>query len=663
LDERLSGRTRAAAALFVFAAAFALYLKTLAPAVGPTDSGELTTAVWCLGNAHPPGFPLFLLLTHLFTWLPTGSVSVRTNIASAFFASIACALVTLAAAEILLLPRDTRVVTESRSRNKKRQRNVSDAAIAAPPARASGAVLLVIVTTGLLFAASRTLWQFATVTEVYALNSALIAAVAWAMLRWARTRDLRWLYSAALLFGLALCVHHVTVGLGAIAIAVLITRVAGVAFWRSRAVWIAGLLLAAGLLVYAYLPIAASRKPVMNWGDPASIGAIVDHISGKQYRSYIKTSDDANAAQFSRYTDIVSRELGPSWLPLALLVSFVGIVFLWFRLRTVFWYVVASIVANAAWFAVYPVVNDAPAYAIPTAIALLFAFAFGAASLAELLPSPRRRTIAASAFLLLPIASLITTYAIRDRSRYFVSHDYAENALRSMRPNALLLTGDWQLYAPLRYAMDVEHERPDAEVIHAGFLLRRWYFDELRRRWPVLARDSARELGAFAAMLPQFEDDRAHLDNELFNDRLDDAVISLIAQHLRRGPVYVSGEIAASNNPRDTKLRKRINERWDLVPRGLLVELLPGHAFRDVRFQPLETRGVADGSIAYEDDDVVPTEIAPAYRAMYVMAGRYLAILKKYPEALRAYDAAMKIDPTNSATEREMRVVESQTPR
>jgi hypothetical protein len=255
----------------------------------------------------------------------------------------------------------------------------------------------------------------------------------------------------------------------------------------------------------------------------------------------------------------------------------------------------------------------------------------------------------------------VTTYSFRDRSRYWVAHDYAENALRSMRPNALMITGDWQLYSPMLYALDVGHERRDVEAIHAGFLLRRWYSGELNRRYPLLARDSRREIEALGGMIDQFENDRRHLDMELFNSRIDDLVISMITQHLLRGPVYVTGEIATSNNPRDVNLRKRINEKWDFVPRGLLIELLPGHAFRDVHFTKLETRGVDDDSIAYDRDDVVPTEIVPGYRAIYLMTGRYLAVLKKFPEALLAYQAAMKMDPTSSSIDREMQLVESRT--
>ncbi|MDP9361234.1 MAG: hypothetical protein M3P29_07275 [Acidobacteriota bacterium] len=66
-------------------------------------------------------------------------------------------------------------------------------------------------------------------------------------------------------------------------------------------------------------------------------------------------------------------------------------------------------------------------------------------------------------------------------------------------------------------------------------------------------------------------------------------------------------------------------------------------------------------AIEYESDDVVPAEIAPAYRAIFVMTGRYLAIEKKFDEALLAYHDASVIDPTNVSVEREMRLVESRT--
>jgi len=666
-------RLFAIVAAIVFIAAFALYLKTLSPSVGPTDSGELTIAAWCLGNAHPPGFPLFLLLTHLFTLLPLGSIAVRANIATAFFAALSCAILAMASIEILLMPRDVREekapVEEKGSKKKQRiaarherlAAKVHQDVIAADALpQSSLAVAFIALVCGLLFACSRTLWQFANVTEVYAVNTALMAGVAWGMLRWARTRDVRWLYAAALLFGLGLAVHHVTIGTGALAIAVLITRVGGQRFWRSRSTIIAAVLLAAGLLIYAYLPIAASRKPVMNWGDPASIHAVWDHITGKQYRSYINAETQQKDAQLGTYAALVEREFGTAWMPIVLLIAIAGIALLYFRQRTIFWYVVLSIAVNAAWFAVYPIRNDRPAYAIPTFIALLLAFAFGASSIVELLKTSRSRNFAAASLLLLPLISIIAVYPIRDRSRYWVSSDYAQNALRSMRPNALLITGDWQLYSAMRYAINVEHQRPDVEAIHIGFLMRTRYYAELTRTMPLLARDSKTQIDEFAAMLPEFDRDPDHIDNPLLNEKLDNVLLSILTHHLSRGPVYITSEIAASTNPRDASLRKQIAEKWDIVPRGLLIELVPGPKLgANVTFTPLEMRGVADGTIAYEDDDVVPMEIVPAYRTILLITGRYLALQKKFDQALLPYRAALDLDPANASIEREISLVRS----
>ena len=97
-----------------------------------------------------------------------------------------------------------------------------------------------------------------------------------------------------------------------------------------------------------------------------------------------------------------------------------------------------------------------------------------------------------------------------------------------------------------------------------------------------------------------------------------------------------------------------------MVPRGVLIELVRGPKLgAEVKFTPLQMRGVADGTIEYEDDDVVPTEIVPAYRTILVITGRYLALQKKFDEALLAYHAALSLDPANASIEREIRLVES----
>lgn len=77
----------------LFVAALWLYAATLAPDVLAADSGELQTVAAQLGVAHPPGFPLYVMLAHLFTRLPVGSPAYAVNLLSAIFAALTVVVV------------------------------------------------------------------------------------------------------------------------------------------------------------------------------------------------------------------------------------------------------------------------------------------------------------------------------------------------------------------------------------------------------------------------------------------------------------------------------------------------------------------------------------------------------------------------------------------
>jgi hypothetical protein len=647
---------RAPIALIVFVIALAIYLFTLAPTVAMIDSGELTDAAWSLGNGHPPGFPLFVLLTHFFTLLPVHSVAWRANLASAFFSALAAAFTALAALEVLLLaplpPGEG--AAERRVRGKKRAKPLTS-----PPVITLSAttITLIAISAGLLLAFSRTVWRYAVETEVYALNTAMMAAIAWLMLSWSRTRRSTTLYIAAFLFGLALGVHHVTIGLGALAIAVLITRTAGVAFWRSRETVIAAVLLFAGLLIYAYIPLAASHDPAMNWGNPRTAHQVWDHATGKAYRSYLSSAGSSVSAQIDRYFDLLIRELGPPWMPIALLIAAVGLVALWRRQRTLFWYVVLLIVANLAWVLFYPVKADQDAYAIPSFLALILAFAFGARRISEWKPA------AAYGVLLVPLLALVVAFPLRNRRNFWVASDYVANAMRAMGATPLLITNDWQMYSPMRYMLDVEHARPDVAIIGTGFLESDWYHDEIDKRYPEILRGCENEQRKAREQLARFNDDPslwkdAAARGDLY-DRIDDLTLAIIAHQLQRGPVYLTVDTALAWNARDKKLIDRLKREHDIVPHGIVMEVVVGHTFRDIKWTPIETRGVFDGTVQYDDDDPVPNELLPAYRAAFLTRARYLAITRHTKEAIADYQQAFALDPENSMLERELNVVQA----
>src|SRR3989344_6509472 len=71
--------------ILAFLIPFIFYLLTLSPTVSFGDTGELITASATLGIPHPPGSPIWVLLSHLFTYIPVGSIAYRVNLSSAFF--------------------------------------------------------------------------------------------------------------------------------------------------------------------------------------------------------------------------------------------------------------------------------------------------------------------------------------------------------------------------------------------------------------------------------------------------------------------------------------------------------------------------------------------------------------------------------------------------
>src|SRR5262249_13990156 len=157
--------------------------------------------------------------------VPVGNIAVRVNFSSAVFAALACAMLTLVVAELIITASS---VAAPHRRNKplREGRNIEGS-------NAGGFLMCApAVGAGLLMAFSRTLWAYATITEVYALNALLILLIFFLVVRWRRriietradsggaeARRDGWIYAAAFVFGLAMGVHHVTVALTLPAIA------------------------------------------------------------------------------------------------------------------------------------------------------------------------------------------------------------------------------------------------------------------------------------------------------------------------------------------------------------------------------------------------------------------------------------------------------------
>lgn len=185
------------------------------------------------------------------------------NAASALYAALAACVTGLAFRELVL---GLGAATPAGAPRRERRRARAAAEAQAPGPLGAGPVA--VIATGLLFAFSRTLWGYATVAEVYTLNTLLVAACLALVLRWRRaSRPQPLLVAAGMVFALGLGVHHVTVALTLPALAVLVLASHPRLEARRLLAPVLVVALVAGLL-YATLPLLAARTPVLSGAIP-----------------------------------------------------------------------------------------------------------------------------------------------------------------------------------------------------------------------------------------------------------------------------------------------------------------------------------------------------------------------------------------------------------
>ncbi len=72
---------------------FVLFITFQTNFINTGDAGELVSASYFLGIAHPSGYPLYLLLSKLATLLPFGNIAFKVTLISSFFGAINAYLV------------------------------------------------------------------------------------------------------------------------------------------------------------------------------------------------------------------------------------------------------------------------------------------------------------------------------------------------------------------------------------------------------------------------------------------------------------------------------------------------------------------------------------------------------------------------------------------
>jgi hypothetical protein len=542
--------------LLLAASAFCVYLRTLSGTVTTEDPGELATALYTLGIAHPTGYPLFTLLGWFFSHLPIGGTVIwRLNLLGALLAAFA-AFWFFRLFLFLLSPRARALFGM------------------APPPAANPTVPRAAAAAGaVVFAYSAVYWSEAVALEVYALHLVFLALVTGLFLRALADGTRKAWILFAFTLGLSFTNHMMTVLL-APAFLYLFFSVHGF----GRAAWgriaVAVLPFLAPLSLYLYLPLRAAQGPLMNWGDPSTPGAVWKHVTAAQYGDQMFSSWEIAGRKFAGFFRELPGDFGYAPLVLAVLG-------LWSLRRAPRLLVFTALIfATGVFYAVNYAFND-PNFNLNAHFVVATWVVLGARWIVDLPAGARPRRVALLVVGVIALCPLFLNFSRLDKSRDTLVDDYARNVLNSMDSGAVFFTNEYErLGGPAFYLQNVEGFRKDVAVLDIILLGNPWYFGHLEQSAPWLLEESRAEVEVFRAKMDRFLESQA----DSAGIRASVAVMfhAFVRASWRAGrPVYVSGGI----NP-------DLIEPYQHAPTGMVFRLLGAEdttrvAVREPVYRPL----------------------------------------------------------------------------
>lgn len=430
------------AALFCLLLSFTIYWRTLAPTVYTFDSGEFATGAYSLGIIHSTGYPLYLLVSRLFTLLPVGDIAYRVNLESAVWGAVTIALLFAIGYQL-----------------------TGQATLSAGAA--------------MFFAFSHYYWPEAVIAETYTLNTVLVCTLILLLIRSPGVPRARVAAVAGLVFGLALSNHMSA-----------ILMLPALAYWGwlylrgTRQALTAFLLFGSftlvGLLFYLYLPIRFAADPPLNYAktyfgvDLTTLQGLWSWMSGEMFRSYVMGYDAiAIWPEVGKYVTW----LWANFLGAGVLLGIIGAAYLFRKSRKLFGFLMLLYLAYTLFFISYRVVNKDTMFAVSYLIWTIW-IALGGLAVGEWIVSQphveanagwvaRRTWVAPAGLGLLAIVSLMVNYAWADQSQNRLASDLSREVMDQVAPSAFVMT-EWTFATPLEYQQVVDGKRPDVTIFDRG---------------------------------------------------------------------------------------------------------------------------------------------------------------------------------------------------
>ena len=431
--------------LSIFLIPLGIYLISLPTNVVLEDDGFFILAGYTKGIAHPPGYPLYTLISYYFSFLPLGNIAQRFHILSAVFAAFSCCFLWCVANRII---RDKTIATM----------------------------------VALLYAFSSTFWSQAIIAEVYSLNIFFISGLLLLSLKYldSDTVNGKLLIFITLTYSLSLTNHWPLIMLSTpMFIAILWPKIGQIA--RSLYFCIPFFLI--GLSPYLWMYLNAQTNPdITFFGKIDNISELMAYIRREMYSG----ADQSNTANWKDKIGFLSFVLNQSMSQAGYLAGILSICGFFYQFRLLAKNLICGLTlgyAGSAFILVYLLGFDYDylhkqifkVYPLPAYLVLMIwaglGFLFLAGILQDHIKKKHGLTYIKLIALFLVLQNLFINLPKNFRKNDNYAYNYAYTILNSLEKDAILFTYTDLDTGAIAYLNLIEKVRPDITLYNSQGLI------------------------------------------------------------------------------------------------------------------------------------------------------------------------------------------------
>ena len=597
--------------LIIFFLSYTVYVLTAAPGVTFTDSGELAGVCVTLGIAHPTGYPLFVLLGHLWTFLPLPySFIYSLNL----FVGMLTALSSVVFFRVLLL-----IFNYFETKEKRKKINPNS-------------LMLIGFASAMTYSYATTIWAQGVALEVYSLQLLVFNLIIHEIFKASSKKENSEMhYFVGVLFiGLGFS-NHMTTLLVLPAVIFLFFKNPGekpeLAPNKFALLLMLIIPLFVGLSLYLYLPLRAAINPEFNWGWVSrSWDKFIYHVQGKQYQIWMFSDSSYILINLKKFINLVPYQLG--WIGI---VPFLYGLYRSFKLSGSMFIFLLLLIVSCLVYSLNYSIHDIDSYFSLAFIAILIFMAIGIYGLAQI----NYKYVAL--FFAIPVISLVMNYSANNRSDEYLVPEYTKNLVDNLDSNAVIISSQWDYWcSAFWYYQRVEGYRSDVTLIENELLRRTWFPNQLLRWYPNEIKPCFEMINEFMKDLELFESGKKYSQN--IQASYENMINCFIDTHYGNKPIYITLDVIQKE--------PGIARNYQKIPQGFAFRLE-----KEQKVYPVSVDGIhIEKFIKSSDgkDSHLVTGISELFSLNIAIVGNYARSTNQIDVARKAFTMALEVDPNNS---------------